>query len=625
MDRVFLDYYEEELAHIRSLATEFAAIHPAVARNLSLDSVPCPDPYVERLLEGVAFLSARTRLKVDAEGTRYVRSVLDALYPDLVGPMPAVGMAILHPGPQVQSMPAGHTVRRGARLVSGLREGLATRATYSTAQDVTLWPVRLGPSEYLQNRGALLAAGLSSEDIGGADSALRLTVARSGAGQMAELALDRLDIHFAGRTLAPALFDTVFGAGTRVLARPADRKARFLAVGAPEMIGVCDGDAMLPRLRPAFEGYRLLREYFAMPDRFHFMRLPGLGPAVAACMAHPLEIVLLFNREAPALAGLKPGDLALFATPVINLFERECNAVDLDPRRTQVVVHADRTRPRDFEIYRLIRVEDADTDGTDAVIPPLHDLSQNRGSGWVHSVERRPRRPGEDEVRRGQLRTSYAGDDLFISVSRSGPAPGGRRISRLDIRALCTNRDIAILDDTPVLGMESGDPVARVELLGSLRPPRPSLAAALPQQAGGETRADDLAWRLVSQLSLNFLSLAEESRDAEPLRALLDLYAGRGDPAIARHARAVTRVTSRGVVDRLAIPGPLCFGHGVEITLHVDEGVLTGHSLLLPGAILARILARHVAINSFVRTRIRFNQRQEEVAWPMTPGIRPLI
>ena len=81
MDRVFLDYYEEELQHIRSLATEFAALHPNVARNLSLDSVPCPDPYVERLLEGVAYLAARTRLKIDAESSRYVRDLLDAQAP----------------------------------------------------------------------------------------------------------------------------------------------------------------------------------------------------------------------------------------------------------------------------------------------------------------------------------------------------------------------------------------------------------------------------------------------------------------------------------------------------------------------------------------------------------------
>ena len=93
MDRNFLAYYEEELAHVRDLATEFCALHPTVDRNLSLDAVPCPDPYVERLLEGVAYLAARTRLKVDAESSRYVRNLLDELYPDLVCPAPAMTMA----------------------------------------------------------------------------------------------------------------------------------------------------------------------------------------------------------------------------------------------------------------------------------------------------------------------------------------------------------------------------------------------------------------------------------------------------------------------------------------------------------------------------------------------------
>ena len=117
MDRAFLEYYEEELEHIRALAAEFADLHPAVARNLSLDTVPCPDPYVERLLEGVAFLAARTRLKLDGEGARFARAVLDALYPDLVAPTPAVGMAVLQPGQQVQTMLGGHVVKRG-RTVS---------------------------------------------------------------------------------------------------------------------------------------------------------------------------------------------------------------------------------------------------------------------------------------------------------------------------------------------------------------------------------------------------------------------------------------------------------------------------------------------------------------------------
>ena len=122
MDRAFLEYYEDELAHIRALAAEFADLHPAVARNLSLDTVPCPDPYVERLLEGVAFLAARTRLKLDGEGARFARAVLDALYPDLIAPTPAVGMVVLQPGQQVQTMlggPRGGARARGSWPASG--------------------------------------------------------------------------------------------------------------------------------------------------------------------------------------------------------------------------------------------------------------------------------------------------------------------------------------------------------------------------------------------------------------------------------------------------------------------------------------------------------------------------
>ncbi|RUY62562.1 type VI secretion system baseplate subunit TssF, partial [Mesorhizobium sp. M7A.F.Ca.CA.001.13.1.1] len=193
MDRVFVEYYEEELSHIRALASEFADMHPAVARNLSLDTVPCPDPYVERLLDGVAFLAARTRLKVDAERSRFSRSVLDVLYPDLVTPAPATAMAVLKPGQQVQTMLAGHVVKRNTRLVSSLQPGLSTRCIFSTAQEMTLWPIAVTSVSFFQDRSAMAMAGIGP--IGGVsgEPALRLPLARTGKGKLDELALDRLD------------------------------------------------------------------------------------------------------------------------------------------------------------------------------------------------------------------------------------------------------------------------------------------------------------------------------------------------------------------------------------------------------------------------------------------------
>lgn len=627
MDRVFLDYYEQELQHIRSLAAEFAELHPNVARNLSLDSVPCPDPYVERLLEGVAYLAARTRLKVDAESSRYVRDMIDTLYPDLAGPAPAMTMAEFTPGPQVGRMAEGYAVRRGTRLISSLREGLRTRCTYTTAQTVRLWPVQLASVEYLQDKGALAQAGLSERATRDASAGLRLKLRRDGAGALSELALDSLPVFFGAGQRGGAIFDSIFGFGTGALARPADAKSPFMPIKPPAMVGINDDEALLPRVRQSFEGYRLLREYFLMPERFHFARLDGLARAIGACTEEQMavEIVILLSDQRAELSGVTADDFRLFVTPLVNLFEHECNIVELREGLSAHPVHADRTRPRDFEIYRLLRVDDAAVEGPQARIAPLISIGAQSESGHVYTTERRPRRPDTEEVRRGQTRSTYSGDDLYISVARPADARRAAPVRQLDIRALCTNRDLPILDDRPTLTLETGDPVQQVGLLGPMRRPRASLRASLPSGATGEARMDDLTWRWIAQLSLNHLSLAVEDKDAEPLRALIRLYADRGDPALARHGDALGRVRSRSVIERLQIAGPLCFAHGTEITLDINEPVLSGGSQLLLSALLARLFARYAAINSFVRTRTRLTQSQTEVVWPMTTGTRALI
>ncbi|SDE43774.1 type VI secretion system baseplate subunit TssF [Ruegeria marina] len=626
MDQTFLEYYEEELIQLRALAQEFSALHPNVARNLSLDSVPCTDPYVERLLEGVAFLAARTRLKVDGEASRYVRNLLDMLYPDLAGPGPAMSMAQLKPGPQVESMTGGHLVRRGTRLVAGLKQGLSTRAVYTTAQDVQLWPIKLKTATYLQDVGALTEAGVPERLVRDAAAGIRLVLGRAGPGALADLSLDQIDLHFGMASRGSMLFDAIFGFGAAVLSRPARQGAAFEHCAPPAMVGLSDNQALLPRVRPAFEGYRLLREYFLMPERFLGVTLAGLSTSVRAAGDADLELILLLRQPFDNLRDLGADDFRLFVAPLVNLFEHECNLVGLDRHRSGHIVHADRTRPRDFEIYRLLRVENADVNGPEAVVPPLFSFEDKADSGFVYTTDRRPRRPGEDELRRGQTRTSYTGDDLFISVARpAGAKPGGAPPSRLDIRALCTNRDLPILDDTPVLTLETGDPVGGVNLLQPFRRPRPSLRSARPGGPGGEERMNDLIWRWIAQLSLGFVSLAEDNAGAEPLRAMVALYADRGDPALARHGRSIAGLGSRPLIERLQVPGPICFGNGTEITLDVDESQLSGGSALLLSALLAQVFTRAAATNSFVRTKTRLMQQQLEVTWPMKPGGRVLI
>src|SRR5437016_10769814 len=84
MDERLLDLYNTELRHLRETAAEFGRDFPKIAGRLSLDldaKEVCPDPYVERLLEGFAFLAARVHLKLDAEFPRFTQGLLETVYP----------------------------------------------------------------------------------------------------------------------------------------------------------------------------------------------------------------------------------------------------------------------------------------------------------------------------------------------------------------------------------------------------------------------------------------------------------------------------------------------------------------------------------------------------------------
>ncbi len=67
----FLDYFDRELRYIQELASEFGKDFPNLAPHLGLDRPACDDPYVERLLEGFAFLTARVQLRIDEEFPRF--------------------------------------------------------------------------------------------------------------------------------------------------------------------------------------------------------------------------------------------------------------------------------------------------------------------------------------------------------------------------------------------------------------------------------------------------------------------------------------------------------------------------------------------------------------------------
>src|SRR4051794_33964485 len=113
-----LAYYDSELAFLREMGAEFAARYPKVAARLLLEADKCEDPHVERILEGVAFLTARIRHKIDDEFPEITDSLLGIVAPHYQRPIPSMSVVQFVLGRDQVKMTDGHTIGRGAALKS---------------------------------------------------------------------------------------------------------------------------------------------------------------------------------------------------------------------------------------------------------------------------------------------------------------------------------------------------------------------------------------------------------------------------------------------------------------------------------------------------------------------------
>ncbi|MBD8122562.1 type VI secretion system baseplate subunit TssF [Pseudomonas lutea] len=619
MNPRLLELYNQELHHVRESAAEFAREYPKIASRLTLSGMDCADPYVERLLEGFAYLTARVQLKLDAEYPTFTHNLLEIAYPHYLAPTPSMTVVHMQADPDEGSLSSGFTLPRNSVLRAVLGRDSQTSCEYRSAHEVTLWPLKVSAAEYFGNPGAVLGRLAASEPK--AKAALRFTL-RTGADlAFNRLALDSLPLYLNGADEQPfRLYEQLLGNVCAVFVRQPGRDwVERLPQDAVRSCGFDDREAALPVVPQAFQGYRLLQEYFALPQRFLFVEFAELGRAVKRCDGQELEVIVLFERLEQSLEGsIGSEQLMPFCTPAINLFPRRVDRIHLTDRVNEHHVIPDRTRPMDFEIHSLTSVSGHGT-GPDQPFLPFYAVRDpsRYGSGQAYYTLRREPRVLSSEQRRTGARSTYVGSETFVSLVDSQQAPYRNDLRQLGIGALCTNRDLPLF---MTVGAGSTDftladsaPVSTVRCLAGPSRPRASHAH------------DNKAWRLISQLSLNYLSLSEQGQGAAAMRELLRLYGDSHDSALQLQIEGLREVSSKACTRRLPMPGPIVFGRGLEITLEFDENAFRGTGVFLLGAVFERFLARYVSINSFTETVIRTTERGEIMRWKAKPGRRPTL
>jgi type VI secretion system protein ImpG len=632
MDPRLLRQYTEELDYLREVGAEFAARFPKVAGRLGMHGTAVTDPHVERLLEGAAFLAARVRVKLDAEFPRFTQRLLEVMYPGYLAPVPSMAIAQFVPEATDPSLAAGIVIPRGTALRSSRPVGVDSLAAalgpagwtpceFRTAGEVVLHPIEIRAARYV----AGIATPFAGMPPAGTRASLHLRLAMAGGATFDALGIDSVRVHLAGGDetagrLLEALVTSVVGLSIA----PADVPGATSAFRPPSCVepaGFDDAEALLPVSSRAFQGHRLLQEYFALPQRFLFVDLRDVGGALRATRAREADLVIHLDRPHPALVStVDPGCFRLHCVPVVNLFPRRAERIDVRHAAQRFHVVADRTRPLDFEVHDVTGVTGY---GGERAGPqrfrPIYEATHGDGdhTGPFFTVDREPRLVA-DAVRRAGGRSPYVGSEVYLGIVDPEESPWRGDLAQLAVGITCTNRDLPLLmrtDGVDDFRMEAAAPVARIACLHGPTAPRSPLGRG------------DSCWRLLDQLSLNHLALLDADADAagRRLRAMLSLHASGDDAGMQRQIEGVRALRAHPAVRRLRATGPLAFTRGLAIELELDDAGFEGGSAFLLASVVARVLERHASINSFTETSLRTGARGLVHRWAPRWGTRTTL
>ncbi len=652
MNREFVKFYDQELKILREQAVEFAQAYPGVAERLGGLLEDKIDPMIAGLLEGAAFLAARVQLKLKHEFAEFTANLIDQVAPHYLASTPSFVLVQAVPKYGDPSLREGRTIARGAFFDATYREAqrnVACRFTLATSID--LWPFEIAKAEYLTSPAAVqaLVPGAGADSV----ACLRLQLSVRAAARMEDepadkeayvkpelrfssCRVDSLRFHLLGPEFdAVALYEQLFahcrGVHFRVLDSFGDP---LYAAGRREMlqqIGFGENEALIPNDKGLFRGFDFLRDYFAFPRRYLGFDLAGLAEVSRRLEAKTVDIIIAFDEVKPQLAAaVRKEFFALYTAPGVNLFDKTLDRIPVRSNQFEFPVIPDRSRLLDFETNRVTRVF-AHIPGAPQKIPvePLYSAAAAKSAtGLAYTIRRTPRRLTVEEKKYGQV-SAYAGADVFLSLAERSDPNEVQRVAELSVEALCTNRHLA--QNLPVgesgadfRFLEDAELVLRC-VAGPTRPFEPPLASF--ESKGQEASTGEVAWRLVSMLSLNHLGLAERAAGdaAKALREMMILFADLADNATDRKIRGVKRVDTRPIVRRLRQPGGAAAARGLEVTVELEEKAFEGSGAFLLGAVLDRFFAEYVAINHFAQTVVRSPERGEIMRWPPRIGLRGVL
>jgi len=573
-------YFQQELSHLRDLGAEFSKAHPAVAPMLS---GPSTDPDVERLLEGVAFLTALLREKLDDEFPEIIHELVQLIWPHYLRPIPSTTIIAFTPKSTLKQ--AVH-VPAGVQLASVPVDG--TPCLFRTCFDTTVHPLSVLDAAF--------------EDPAGSAPCITLKMRFNGP-QLVDWQPGGLRFFIAGDYAAAAdLFLLLQKFLQRIEIIPGESgQGLVLPPDQLKPVGFAEAESLFPYPSQSFPAYRVLQEYFILPSKFLFLDLFGWEKWQNRGEGSDFSIRFVLDAPPFKPVRVRASNFVLAATPAINIFSHEADPIRLDHRKTDYEVRPAGANVNHYQVYSLDKVVGfVQGSAKEKTYVPVDLFSARQAGQAIYYTK----------LRRTPIRTGF---DVLLSFAYPDTAvPPRSEIISLKIH--CTNGS---LPEGIGLGDISQPTSTSPEFVGFQNITVPTTNVLPPI-------GSNLLWRLLSHLSLNYLSLSS----AENLRTLLELYIfeeTRDKTAIIANRKRIAGIESLSASGgNRMVSGIMMRGLEVAMSVRQDHFVGPG-DLYLFGCIMDYFIGNYASINTYTRLVINEAVKGDVYQWPPRLGQHPLI
>ncbi|WP_180183602.1 type VI secretion system baseplate subunit TssF [Acinetobacter sp. YH01020] len=584
-----LPYYEKQLQEFGQQSREFASKYPKIAQRLSLNQEQIDDPHIERLIQAFSLISARIDKKLADSYDVFTRSIFEVMFPQYLKPFPACSVVSFEDINKIKQLTDRHVIPKATSLKAKSTRGV--QCEYQTVQEVTLLPIQLKqlnfkthPSAHMHlNQNATLSLGF--EIFSNKHALLK--------NETLPIFLDAIS------NFPLQVLDSIFKSTTSFSIRVGQH---IFDIANPfEIMGFEEVQSVLPIDQHTHHAYRLLMEYFCVPEKFNFLNL-NLDFIKFLSLEHSefevqMHFKLNLNDQAAIrnYSELNAANFKLFATPIVNLFNKQAEPQKINHKRMEYPLVTDAHHPEYFQAYSILKMnmvrEKSNQDEVYYPVLPFFAMSHYHQDKVQFFYSLNPQ----------QMKNKH--QELNYSIISRALDPHSTQSDFISTELLCSNRELpyeSYNKDQNALTLNDSNLARRALMLK-----RPSLPYYFEQNKQEQ-------WRVISHLSLNNMSLMKGDAVSH-IKELLELYnlpKSKENQIIIDSIKNIQFSTTQKLVD--SKPFPL-FVRGLKVQLDIDADIFRGHSLYIFSQLLAHIFNLKVNMNSFVDVSVFDANSQQEL------------